>query len=823
MKKKETITAAVFGLVCVVCVVAAGMLPLQASASSGTMNIVAIDLGAANSGEATMISDGNGKALLVDSGDNHNRAVFSWLDSNGYKSRQFDTLVTHWHDDHAGNTAEIIRKYKVGTVYIPSDNYLYEVDSSYYKYERKYANDVKSAAKARGTKIVYLKKGNTIKVGDVTGKILYVNGSPKKENWYDVQRINNQSAAIMFSGGGSKLLMTGDVQTQVEKRILKSGVSVKADIYKMSHHGYDRSNTQSFIDEVDPTYAWFTSYRASPSQYVVSDVRDGVTRMNKKANTFSTRYNGTIKYVCKDGEIKVSAGRNTAKMYQKLIDKKNLKSTKKTFTFNKSCEVHITEKIIDGDQYYCRQLDADGNMFSGKRVKIGDYFYLKNGNIPAINTIAKDSGKEYYFDIHGRRKKGFIDAYGKRYYFAPAMATGFKSVDGKKYYFLDSASPSYSNINKGMMMTGFRTIGGKQYYLEDSSYVAYKAANRGRMHSGFFTVNGKRYYAANSAMAGYTTAINGSIQHNWVTVGEKKYYLGSDGVVRTGWQTIGGKKYYMASDGAMSANTFRTVDGKKYYFDADGQMAVGWRTVSSKKYYFEENGVMQTGDKTISGKRYRFDSSGVFVKEINCHLDKNGDPITGWHDIDGKRYYAYEDGELATGHVTIDGAEYLFDTVQNGCALLRSYDEEEDENLENASPEESSNAAADQGDTDNETETSEGPGYEEPEEDAEEPEEEPGINAEEDTEEKQETADISGEAEAVDEKEESNEGVTEEAAPPAVVEDPETADTSDTAESAEDAVTSEEVQEAPAGETEEQSSTAEAASAAETIQPEADE
>ena len=218
--------------------------PLPAEAATDSMKIVAIDLLGANTGEATMISDGSGKSLLVDSGDNHNDSIFDWLNANGYKNKKFDTLVTHWHDDHAGNTAEIIRKYRVGTVYIPGSSYLDQSENrGYYAYEKTYAKDVLKAAKERGTKIVYLKKGQTISVGTVNGKVVYCCGSPYKENWYPVQFINNQSAVIMFSGGGSKLLMAGDIQAQAEKRILNEGTDIKADIFKLSHQGYDRSNT----------------------------------------------------------------------------------------------------------------------------------------------------------------------------------------------------------------------------------------------------------------------------------------------------------------------------------------------------------------------------------------------------------------------------------------------------------------------------------------------------------------------------------------------------------------------------------------------------
>ena len=666
--------------------------PVKTMAASDTMKIVAIDLRGGNTGEATMISDGNGNSLLVDSGDNNNSGVFDWLDSNGYRNKRFDTLVTHWHDDHAGNTADIIRRYRVGTVYIPPTDYVYNETSSYYKYEASYARDIISAAKKRGTKIVYLKKGQTIKVGTIKGNVIACCASPKSENWYGVQYINNQSAVIMFTGGGVKLLTVGDIQAQTENRLLKSGVNLKADIYKMSHHGYDRSNTQNFIKAVDPIYAWFTSNTVTPSKYTSADVRDGVTRMGRISNVMSTRYNGTITYNCSGGEINVRAERNVIKMYQRFINKKTAAIKRVTFTFNDACTPKRMGRILKPDVYYNRQLNSDGSVFTGDWVTSNGKTYLKKNGIPAVNTFAVKNGKYYWFDISGKRfEKGFLTAYGKNYYMSPARATGWKLIDGRLYYFMDKKYANYSLTCEGMRMTGFKTIGGKLFYFQDTRMTGYKAADFGKRMLGFFTVSGKTYYGATATMKGYNDKIRGVIQTGWKTINDRLYYFGSDGVMRKGWQTIGGKRYYMYPGGTTAINRFVDVNGKRYYFNGSGIMQTGFKTISGKIYYFDQNGAMAKGiftvsgkkyyantsgviavssDFTVDGKRYRADKTGAIIKEINCHLDANGNPVIGWHELNGKKYYSYQDGELATGTVTIDGKEYTFDTVQNGCALI---------------------------------------------------------------------------------------------------------------------------------------------------------
>ena len=482
---------------------------LTAKAASGRMTITAIDLRGGNSGEATMISADDGTPLLVDSGDNCNRAVFDWLSDNGYGSKAFNTLVTHWHDDHAGNTAEIIRKYNVRTVYLPSTNYLDIVKSDYYRYEKSYATDILNAARARGTRVVYLKKGAVIKIGTgVSGEVLYVNGSPITESNGALEHINNQSAAIMFTGGDCRFLTAGDLSEKGEERLLKSGENLKADIFKMSHHGYDSSSTWGFINAVKPTYAWYTSNSVSTEKFTSALTRAASNRMSRIANTFSTRYNGTIRFVCSNGEIKVSAERNTAGMYEKLTNKATGKVKCVTYTFNDSCDVHMSQKIVNTDRYYNMQLKASesGDLFTGSWLDEDGNKYLVKGNIRAFHTFAKKSGKTYYFDWNGRRRTGFINAYGGKYYFGPSMVTGWKVVNGRRYFFMNSKYSNYSKAKEGQMLTGFKKISGKDYYFMNASCGSYKAEARGKLMTGFFTVNGKKYYGTNTKMKGYQAA-----------------------------------------------------------------------------------------------------------------------------------------------------------------------------------------------------------------------------------------------------------------------------------------------------------------------------
>ena len=511
MRQWKRITAAIM-----VCLLTCMTSKTDVSAATDKMKIVSIDLGQENTGEATMISDGKGKSLLLDSGDNHNDSVFKWLNKNGYRRKKFDTLVTHWHDDHAGNTAKIIERYNVGTVYLPSTSYVYKENSDYYRYERGYATRILAAAKKHGTKVVYLKKGKTIKVGSVKGKVLSVNALPKKQrDQGNVHYFNNQSAVIMFSGGGAKFLAAGDSQKELEEKLVKSGTSLKADIYKLSHHGYDGSNNKMFVDAIRPALAYFSNYLSTPSKYTRDDIRGSVNRVEKTANVMSARYNGTITYICQGGNIRVKAGRNVKKMYQRVINKKTNKAQNITIAFNKASKIHSISSILNTKEYYNRQLNAKGSMFTGKWVKKNNKYMLRSNGIFAYNTFAKAKSGVYWFNSKGYRSgKGFISAYGRKYYMMPKRATGFKTIKGKSYYFMDKSYAKYKSYLEGMMMTGWQTINGKRYYLGS----------------------------------------DGVVRRGWQVLDGKRYYLGSDGVVRKGWQTINGVRYQFDADGALVNN-----------------------------------------------------------------------------------------------------------------------------------------------------------------------------------------------------------------------------------------------------------------------------
>ena len=59
----------------------------------------------------------------------------------------------------------------------------------------------------------------------------------------------------------------------------------------MNHHGGNTSNTQAFIEAINPYYAWYNFHENSRTDIWASGwCSDPVTRMSQIANTLGTKY-----------------------------------------------------------------------------------------------------------------------------------------------------------------------------------------------------------------------------------------------------------------------------------------------------------------------------------------------------------------------------------------------------------------------------------------------------------------------------------------------------------------------------------------------------
>lgn len=105
---------------------------------------------------------------------------------------------------------------------------------------------------------------------------------------------------------------------------------------------------------------------------------------------------------------------------------------------------------------------------------------------------------------------------------------------------------------------------------------------------------------------------------------------------------------YALASGHKDRSGWATKAGAICYLDAEGNPLLGWQDIEGKRYYFvPDAGIRATGWVQIGNDRYYFGDDGVVR--------------TGWQEIDGRTYYLGDAGKLALGLYSIDGKGYYFD------------------------------------------------------------------------------------------------------------------------------------------------------------------
>ena len=85
----------------------------------------------------------------------------------------------------------------------------------------------------------------------------------------------------------------------------------------------------------------------------------------------------------------------------------------------------------------------------------------------------------------------------------------------------------------------------------------------------------------------------------------------------------------------------------------------GWQELDGKRYYFTPEGKLYTGWLEWEGCRY--------------YLGADGAMHTGWLELDGRRYYLRENGVMARGCLEIEGVKHYFTSTGESILLVNPW------------------------------------------------------------------------------------------------------------------------------------------------------
>lgn len=249
-------------------------MPSVSSAATPTMKVHFINVG---QGDATYIKMPGGEDILIDGGrQGQGDKIIAYL-----KKQKVDDIeimiATHPDADHIGALDEVLKAYKVESVYAPKVSHTTDAYKNFLK-----------AVKAEKLTIKTAKAG--VKLPLKTGTAKFV--GPVRD--YGKTDLNNWSAVLHITYNKNKFLFAGDAEKTAETDMVKAKQTLQADVLKVGHHGAKTSSNKNFLDVVKPKYGVISVGKNSyghPSTEVINrfkPYKTSIYRTDQKGNIIFT-------------------------------------------------------------------------------------------------------------------------------------------------------------------------------------------------------------------------------------------------------------------------------------------------------------------------------------------------------------------------------------------------------------------------------------------------------------------------------------------------------------------------------------------------------
>lgn len=193
-------------------------------------------------GDAMLIESKYGQEILIDGGAND--SVLQRLDEEmPWFDREIDLIIlTHPHEDHIVGQIGVLRERFVKKAVYTGVNF---PSSAYEAWKREIAG--------RGVELLLADRKRKIILGDDSYlEMIYPDKSLADEK---MKNVNNSSIVVRFVEGDASFLFVGDIEKEVENKLLAEEADLAADVLKIGHQGSDTSSSEEFLAKVKPKHA----------------------------------------------------------------------------------------------------------------------------------------------------------------------------------------------------------------------------------------------------------------------------------------------------------------------------------------------------------------------------------------------------------------------------------------------------------------------------------------------------------------------------------------------------------------------------------------
>lgn len=192
-----------------------------------------------------------------------------------------------------GGMYDVITSFDVGTIIIP-DSRNGKITANWYL---KLMNELQTG----DYEIHYAEQGDIYELEDANMQVLAAET--------DGSNTNNYSIVLKVSFGEMDMIMTGDAETEIERKILESGVDIDAEILKVGHHGSDTSNSEAFLDAISPEYGLISCGYSNKYDHPIKEVMERfkernveIYRTDELGSVVMTITSDSVTFSCEPGD-----------------------------------------------------------------------------------------------------------------------------------------------------------------------------------------------------------------------------------------------------------------------------------------------------------------------------------------------------------------------------------------------------------------------------------------------------------------------------------------------------------------------------------------